>query len=68
MRPLNVKLFLLAICTVLAFRSNAQSTTQTCTGSLGDPVINQDFGAGPNPGFSLGQNMTNMTYTTNNCQ
>jgi len=67
MRPFSLKLFLLAICIVLAFRSNAQTNTQTCTGSLGDPVINQDFGSGLNPGGPLAPGMTNMTYTTNNC-
>jgi gliding motility-associated-like protein len=59
-------IFLLPVFIVVnAFRSNAQS--QVCNGSLGDPVINQDFGAGPNPGPPLANGITTMTYTSNNC-
>ena len=36
-------------------------------GSLGDPVINQDFGSGTNPGARLPFGVTDMTYTANNC-
>jgi len=39
----------------------------TCTGSLGDPVINQDFGSGSNPGAPLAPGMTTYNYTTNSC-
>ena len=63
MRPIAVKLFLLLIFITLTLQTNAQ----TCTGSLGDPVINQDFGSGANPGPPLANGVTNMTYTTNNC-
>ncbi|HZY38033.1 MAG TPA: gliding motility-associated C-terminal domain-containing protein [Mucilaginibacter sp.] len=38
-----------------------------CNGALGDPVIDEDFGAGTNPGPQLGLGITNMEYTTNNC-
>ena len=38
---------------------------QTCTGSLGDPIINVDFGAGiPARGAPLGSNITNYAYTS----
>ena len=40
---------------------------QSCAGSLGDPVINQDFGAGPNLGLPLSFGITNMSYATSNC-
>lgn len=40
---------------------------QTCTGSLGDPVINQTFGSGPNPGPAFPSDVTNMKYVTSNC-
>jgi len=50
---------------VNASRGNAQS--QVCTGSLGDPVINQDFGSGQNPGPPLANGITNLTYTSSNC-
>jgi len=61
--PVNVKLFLLILFLAFAF----QSQGQTCNGSLGDPVINQDFGSGTNPGPPLANGISNMTYTTNNC-
>ena len=50
---------------VNAYRCNAQS--QVCSGSLGDPVINQDFGQGQNPGPPLANGITNLQYTPNNC-
>jgi gliding motility-associated-like protein len=64
MRPISLKLFLPAII-IIAF--TLQTYAQTCTGSLGDPVINQDFGSGSNPGPPLAIGITNMAYTTNNC-
>jgi len=63
MRPKSFKLFLLPLFVLLASRSIAQ----TCSGSLGDPVINQTFGAGSNPGAPLSGGITNMAYTANNC-
>ncbi|MDR3693470.1 gliding motility-associated C-terminal domain-containing protein [Mucilaginibacter sp.] len=60
-----MKLVLLFIFIAFALQANAQS--ETCTGSLGDPVINQDFGSGTNPGAQLPFGVTDMTYTTNNC-
>ena len=65
MRPIRVKFFFLII--FLALTTQARAQAQTCTGSLGDPVINQDFGAGTNPGPPLAGGITNLTYTTNNC-
>jgi gliding motility-associated-like protein len=65
MRPVSVKLILLVIFTALNLRANAQS--EKCTGSLGDPVINQDFGSGTNPGAPLPFNSFSFQYTTNNC-
>src|SRR5580765_133629 len=63
MRPKSFKLFLFFLFTLLASKSIAQ----TCSGSLGDPVINQTFGAGSNPGPALSSNITNMTYTSDKC-
>lgn len=40
---------------------------QTCTGSLGDPIINMDFGSGTNPGAPLGPGVTTMKYVANSC-
>ncbi|MDE3184743.1 MAG: gliding motility-associated C-terminal domain-containing protein [Bacteroidota bacterium] len=39
---------------------------QLCEGSLGDPVVNITFGAGDNPGHSLGA-ATNYNYVTDGC-
>jgi len=39
---------------------------QSCNGSLGDPVIDQNFGSGANPGAPLAAGITNMTYTAAN--
>lgn len=56
-------IILLIACSLTTFsQSNAD-----CNGSLGDPVINQDFGSGANPGPQLAAGMTNMQYTTDNC-
>lgn len=49
---------------------NAQTSTGSqaiCNGSLGDPVINQDFGSGSNPGGPLAAGVTNLTYVSNSC-
>jgi len=61
--------FILPILVALSsVYAGAQTNTQaTCNGSLGDPVINQDFGSGTNPGAPLAAGITNMQYTSNNC-
>jgi gliding motility-associated-like protein len=63
MRPTSSDLFLLFLLIIFTTRSVAQ----TCSGSLGDPVINQTFGAGSNPGPALSGGITNMSYTSNGC-
>jgi gliding motility-associated-like protein len=63
MRPIISKLILPAFFIVFTFKLSAQS----CTGSLGDPVINQNFGSGANPGAPLAAGITTMTYTSSNC-
>ncbi|SHN25270.1 gliding motility-associated C-terminal domain-containing protein [Mucilaginibacter sp. OK098] len=63
MKPIWLKLFLLVVCITLAIKSQAQ----VCTGSLGDPVINQDFGSGTNQGAPLGSNVTNYNYFGSDC-
>jgi len=63
MWTISLKLFLFIVCITFITRAYGQ----TCNGSLGDPVINQDFGSGTNPGPPLTSGITNMTYTTNNC-
>jgi gliding motility-associated-like protein len=63
MRPRLSILLLPVIIILFALQAKGQS----CDGSLGDPVINEDFGSGPNPGPPLAAGITNMTYTSNNC-
>jgi gliding motility-associated-like protein len=61
-------ILLLVVFTGMALHLSAQSANVTkCDGSLGDPVINQDFGSGPNPGAPLPASVTNMQYTTSAC-
>ena len=45
----------------MSFYANAQ----TCSGSLGDPIVNFNFGAGSNPGSPLAA--TNYNYVTTDC-
>src|SRR5689334_5692514 len=40
---------------------------QLCSGSLGDPIVNITFGAGPNPGAPLSSAATNYLYTATDC-
>src|ERR1700761_5024639 len=47
--------------------SASRAVAQTCSGSLGDPVINQTFGSGSNPGTALSGGITNMSYTSDKC-
>ena len=66
-RPL-IRVFMLVIFTGMALHLCAQTNTVIkCDGSLGDPVINEDFGSGQNPGTALPSSVTDMQYTPNNC-
>ncbi len=40
---------------------------QVCTGSLGDPVVNVNFGSGANPGNQLQAATTSYNFTTSTC-
>jgi gliding motility-associated-like protein len=65
-----VFIFILPVIVAVSLTCNAQTQTgpqATCSGSLGDPVINQDFGSGSNPGAPLAPGITNLTYTNSNC-
>ncbi|MBB3058904.1 gliding motility-associated C-terminal domain-containing protein [Mucilaginibacter gotjawali] len=63
MRPITFRILLILISVLLSFHTYGQ----TCTGSLGDPIIKVDFGAGPNPGPALSGQQTNMTYLNTSC-
>ena len=56
------QLFLLSIL----FISQSVSA-QLCTGSLGDPIVNINFGAGSNPGAPLSAATTNYQYSSADC-
>src|ERR1700760_2585083 len=58
-----LKIFLPAIGLFFA----TQSMAQVCTGALGDPVINQDFGSGTSPGPQLSASETTYNYYANDC-
>ncbi|WP_183575819.1 gliding motility-associated C-terminal domain-containing protein [Mucilaginibacter sp. X5P1] len=64
MRLIIFTILFLLIAATLQVR--AQQPT-SCNGSLGDPVINQTFGSGSNPGAALPAGVTNMSYTTSDC-
>jgi gliding motility-associated-like protein len=40
---------------------------QLCQGSLGDPIVNINFGSGSNPGPALSPSVTGYTYVTTDC-
>lgn len=44
-----------------------KSTCQICRGSLGDPVVNINFGSGNNPGAPLTAILPNLNYTFDAC-
>ena len=41
--------------------------TQSCTGSLGDPIVNFTFGSGANYGPALATGVTNLQYLASSC-
>ncbi len=50
---------------LVAFQTEAQ--TPTCTGGLGDPIVDITFGSGRGFGPQLASGITNMTYIANSC-
>jgi len=55
-----LKYCLFALCFLFFFESEAQ----LCTGSLGDPVVNIDFGAGSGRGSALESSITSYSYSS----
>lgn len=45
----------------------ASASSQSCNASLGDPIVNFTFGAGPDFGPPLGSSMNSMQYIANSC-
>ena len=54
---------LLIICLLAGGRTAAQ----TCTGGLGDPIVNITFGQGTGSGPALATGITNLTYQAADC-
>jgi gliding motility-associated-like protein len=56
----------LFVCFLLLNLGIAHGQSQTCTGSLGDPIVNVDFGTGTSGvrGAPLSTTITNYTYTS----
>ena len=63
MKPFFKGLALLV--TVILFSNDLYP--QLCQGSLGDPLINITFGAGPNPGVPLSAAATSYQYVSTDC-
>ncbi|HXD79600.1 MAG TPA: gliding motility-associated C-terminal domain-containing protein [Puia sp.] len=52
---------------LMAAALGAVAQPPTCTGGLGDPIVDITFGAGSGFGPALGAGITNMTYIANTC-
>jgi len=63
MRPV-CSLAAIAAMIVLMFQS---TNAQLCKGSLGDPIVNNTFGSGSNPGNSLAAAATTYQYSSSVC-
>ena len=59
--------FFKAIIIFFSLGCQLASFAQVCTGSLGDPVVNVDFGSGANPGNQLQAATTTYSFTSSNC-
>lgn len=54
---------LLIICLI----AGEKAAAQTCTGGLGDPIVDITFGQGPGAGAALPSGITNLTYQAADC-
>ncbi len=52
---------------VLLITAFIEAPAQICTGSLGDPVVNIDFGKGLNPGPQLSSKVISYSYLASGC-
>jgi gliding motility-associated-like protein len=59
--------FTLIACTFIVVGCLMDASAQVCTGSLGDPIVNINFGLGSNPGNSLNAATTSYTFTSSTC-
>jgi len=56
--------FLIAACFLFGI---VKSTAQTCSASLGDPIVNIDFGSGANFGAPLSSSSSSLQYQQDVC-
>jgi gliding motility-associated-like protein len=52
---------------ILLFFLYRMAEAQTCTGSLGDPIVGITFGRGHGPGPALASGITNLNYIQGGC-
>ena len=52
---------------VICLLAGLKVTAQTCTGGLGDPIVDITFGQGAGVGAPLASGITNMTYQAADC-
>src|ERR1700744_5414655 len=64
--PSYMKKLIIALL-VLFCRQAAWKAPPSCTGSLGDPIVDITFGSGQGFGPALGSNITNLTYIQDQC-
>lgn len=62
MRPVISVLLFIFLMAAVSVRAQV-----TCNGALGDPVVDETFGSGSNPGPPLAPGITNMSFTTSSC-
>ena len=55
------------LLTLLFVSIKILAIAQICTGSVGDPIVDNTFGSGPNPGPPLAPGITNMQYVATTC-
>jgi gliding motility-associated-like protein len=64
---MRLKYFLQTAAVLLFLLTGLRSSSQVCAGSLGDPVVNVDFGYSPNPASALQAATTSYFFTSSEC-
>src|SRR6185437_14856243 len=52
---------------IICLLAGVGAAAQTCTGGLGDPIVNITFGQGVGAGPALATGITNLTYQVGAC-
>jgi gliding motility-associated-like protein len=56
-----------ALFAIILFSLSQGAKAQSCTGGLGDPIVNITFGKGSGPGGALAPGITNLTWQQGGC-